>query len=181
MPDLVAAAYPLEPSAARQPIVPALLPVAGSDSSEAIHQAEEDESPDQLEHLAVVPIVRLDLSGLRALAYASSLGQPVLAVHISPGGDEAARFRSYWAAWGNHLPLEVVDSPYRALVAPLARYINALRTQRSDLTLTVVLPELIVKHRWHRPLHNGTARRLRRALRRQPGVVITTIPLHLPT
>ena len=128
-----------------------------------------------------MPIVRLDLAGLRALAYAASLGQPVLAVHISPGDDEAARFKSYWAAWGDHLPLEVVDSPYRALVAPLACYIDALRTQRPELTLTVVLPELIVKHRWHRPLHNGTARRLRRALRRQPGVVITTIPLHLPT
>jgi hypothetical protein len=34
---------------------------------------------------------------------------------------------------------------------------------------------------WQLPLHNGTARRLRRALRRQPGVVVTTIPLHLPT
>ena len=96
-----------------------------------------------------MPIVRLDLSSLRALAYAASLGQPVLAVHISPGDDEAARFKGYWAAWGDHLPLEVVDSPYRALVAPLACYIDALRTQRSDLTLTVVLPELIVKHRWH--------------------------------
>ena len=60
-------------------------------------------------------------------------------------------------------------------------YIDALRTQRRGLTVTVVLPEVIVKHRWHWPLHNGTARRLRRALRRQPGVVITTVPLHLPT
>jgi len=42
------------------------------------------------------------------------------------------------------------------------------------------LPELIVKHRWQRALHNGTSRRLRRALRRQAGVVITTVPLHLP-
>lgn len=60
-------------------------------------------------------------------------------------------------------------------------YIDALCTQRSDLTLTVVLPELIVEHRWQQLLHNGTARRLRRALRRQPGVVVATIPLHLPT
>ncbi|MGH2408226.1 MAG: APC family permease, partial [Candidatus Limnocylindrales bacterium] len=173
------ALYPLEGSAPRDPIVPA-GPAASGERPYTRHQAEEDESPDQLQHLAIVPIVRLDLAGLRALAYAASLGQPVLAVHISPDEDEAARFRSYWAAWGNHLPLEVVDSPYRAVVAPLACYIDALRTQRSELTLTVVLPELIVKHRWHRPLHNGTARRLRRALRRQPGVVIATTPLHLP-
>jgi hypothetical protein len=175
------ALHPLPLAAPRHPIVPAPGRVRGGDAPHAVQRAEDDESPDQLLHLAVVPVVRLDLSSLRALAYAASLGQPVLAVHISPGDDEAARFKRYWTSWGDHVPLEVVDSPYRALVAPLACYINALRTQRADLTVTVVLSELIVKHRWHRPLHNGTARRLRRALRRQPGVVITTVPLHLPT
>jgi amino acid transporter len=174
------ALYPLDPFGPHHPLVPARLG-ANSGTPHALPRAEDDESPDQLQHLAVVPIVRLDLSSLRALAYAASLGQPVLAVHISPGADEAARFKRYWAVWGDHVPLEVVDSPYRALVAPLACYIDALRSQRSELTLTVVLPELIVKHRWQQLLHNGTARRLRRALRRQPGVVITTIPLHLPT
>jgi hypothetical protein len=175
------ALYPLESSVPHDSIVPARLRAPDSEPVRGINQAEHEESPDQLQHLAVVPIVRLDLSGLRALAYAASLGQPVLAVHISPDRDEAARFKSDWAAWGDHLPLEVVDSPYRAVVAPLACYIDALHTQPPGLTLTVAMPELIVKHRWHRPLHNGTARRLRRALRRQPGVVITTVPLHLPT
>jgi hypothetical protein len=102
-------------------------------------------------------------------------------VHISPGEREAERFRGYWRAWGDHVPLEVVDSPYRALVAPLACYIDALSTQRAELTVTVVVPELIVKHRYDQALHNGTARRLRRALRHQPGVVITTVPVHLST
>jgi hypothetical protein len=125
---------PLDLAAPRHPIVPAHVRVQVGDSPPAIHRVEGDESPDQLQHLAVVPIVRLDLSSLRAPAYAASLGQPVLAVHISPSDDEAARFNDYWAAWGDH-----------------------------------------------QPLHNGTARRLRRALRRQPGVVITTVPLHLPT
>jgi amino acid transporter len=173
------ALYPLDPSTPPDPSLLAAAAANSGDRSHTLRQAEQDESPDQLRHLVVVPIVRLDLRGLRALAYAASLGQPVLAVHISPGDDEAARFKRYWVEWGDHLPLEIVDSPYRALVAPLACYIDALRTQRSWLTLTVVLPELIVKHRWHQPLHNGTARRLRRALRRQPGVVITTLPLHL--
>jgi hypothetical protein len=175
------ALHPLDVAAPRHPIVPASVGVHVPDGSPAVDRVEDDESPDEVKHLAVVPIVRLDRSSLRALAYAASLGQPVLAVHMSPSDDEAARFDDYWAAWGNHIPLEVVTSPYRALVAPLACYINALRTQRGGLTVTVVLPELIVKHRCHQPLHNGTARRLRRALRRQPGVVITTVPLHLPT
>jgi hypothetical protein len=175
------ALHPLDLAAPRHPIVPAHAGSLLGDGPHAIRRAEDDESPDQLQHLAVVPIVRLDLSSLRALAYAASLGQPVLAVHVSPSHDEAARFKDYWAAWGDHVPLEVVASPYRALVAPLACYINALRNQRADLTVTVVVPEVIVKRRCHQPLHNGTARRLRRALRRQPGVVIAAIPVHLPT
>jgi amino acid transporter len=172
------ALHPLDSTTGLDRIVPERARARGRDSSYTDPEA--DESPDQLQHLAMVPVVRLDLAGLRALAYAASLGQPVLAVHISPGEDEARRFKSYWATWGDHLPLEVVDSPYRAIVAPLTCYIDALRTQTQGLTVTVVLPEVIVKHPWHQPLHNGTARRLRRALRRQPGVVITTVPLHLP-
>ena len=101
-------------------------------------------------------------------------------MHTSPD-DESARFKGYWAAWGDHIGLEVVDSPYRALVAPLACYIDALRKQRDDLTLTSSCPSSSSRTRWHQLLHNGTARRLRRAVRRQPGVVITTVPVHVPT
>jgi hypothetical protein len=81
---------------------------------------------------------------------------------------------------GDHLPLEVVVSPYRALVAPLLHYIEALRRQRADLTLTVVLPEIVVRHAWHRPLHGRSESSLRRALRPLPKVVVTTVPIHLP-
>jgi hypothetical protein len=150
-----------------------------SDSTRS--SAERDATPDQLSHLAIVPVAHLDLASLRALAYAASLGQPVLALHISPSKEEGERFRGYWDAWGDHLPLAVVDSPYRALVEPMARYIDALRGQRPDITVSVVLPELIVKHRWHRPLHNGSGRRLQRALRRRSGIVTTVVPFHLPT
>jgi hypothetical protein len=176
------ALHPPDETSPRDPITPARpnQTSRGRDPDEQV-RAEAEESPDEVRHLVVVPIVRLDLASLRALAYAASLGQPVLAVHLSPSEAEAERFRGYWAVWGDHLPLEIVNSPYRALVAPLARYIDALRSQRAGLTVTVVVPELIVKHRWHQPLHNGTARRLRRGLRRQPGIVITTVAHHLAT
>jgi hypothetical protein len=83
--------------------------------------------------------------------------------------------------WGDHLPLEVVVSPYRAIVGPMVNYIESLRRERPDLTLTVILPELIVSHWQHRILHNRTAARLRRALRPLPKIVVTTVPFHLPS
>jgi hypothetical protein len=75
---------------------------------------------------------------------------------------------------------EVVVSPYRALVAPLAHYVEALHVQRPDLTTTVILAELVVQEPWQRLLQSQVAPRLRLALRTQPGLVSTSIPFHLP-
>jgi len=104
----------------------------------------------------------------------------VLALHVSPTEEEAERFRRQWQVWGDHLPLELVVSPFRATVAPLAHYVAALHRQRPDLTLTLVLPEIVVARPWQRILHNRTAPRLRRALRPYVGIVMTTVPFHLP-
>ena len=66
----------------------------------------------------------MDRAAIRALAYAAALGQPAFALHISPTAEEADRFLGYWQAWGDHLPLEVIVSPHRAVVAPLVNYLG---------------------------------------------------------
>jgi amino acid transporter len=149
-----------------------------SDVSELLAEAQDD--PSEVHSFAVVPVAVLDLAALHALAYAVSLSQPVLALHVSPTEEEAERFHRAWQAWGDHLPLEVVVSPYRATVAPLANYIAALHRQRPDVTLTLVVPEIVVAKRWQRILHNRTATRLRASLIAYEGIVITTVPFHLP-
>ncbi|MEU1685482.1 APC family permease [Micromonospora sp. NPDC005707] len=141
--------------------------------------AEGEELPQEVRHLVVVPVARLNRASLRALAYAASLGQPTLAVHIAPEESEADRFREQWRAWGDHLRLETIVSPYRAVIGPLAHYLEALHTTRPELTLTVIVPEVVLRRRWHRPLHSRAEQRLRAALRALPGVVVTTVPVHL--
>jgi amino acid transporter len=142
--------------------------------------AEAQDDPSEVHSFAVVPVAVLDLAALHALAYAVSLAQPVLALHMSPTKEEAERFHRAWQAWGDHLPLEVVVSPYRSTVAPLANYIAALHRQRPDVTLTLVVPEIVVAKRWQRILHNRIATRLRASLIAYEGIVITTVPFHLP-
>jgi hypothetical protein len=143
-------------------------------------QSEQQDSPEEVSHFAIVPIAVLDLAALRALAYAASLSVPVLALHISPSQEEADRFHRYWDAWGDHLPLEVVVSPYRATLEPLANYIEAVHRQRPNVTITVIVPEIVVRRRWERILHARTAARLHRALHDDEGIVITAVPFHLP-
>ncbi|MFC0507852.1 APC family permease [Micromonospora costi] len=156
-------------------VAPAPLPGA----TEPGAAAEAQELPQQVRHLVVVPVARLNRASLRALAYAASLGQPTLAVHIAPEDAESDRFREQWQAWGNHVRLETIVSPYRAVIGPLAHYLEALHASRPDVLLTVVVPEVVVRRRRHQLLHSRTGQRLRRALRALPGVVVTNLPVHL--
>ena len=170
----------LVPRADETLVVPPARPSAvPADGNGRRPSPEEQDSPSEIEHLVVVPIAVLDLAALRALAYAASLQVPVLAIHVSPSEEEGKRFRRYWRVWGAHLPLEVVVSPYRATVAPLANYIEALYRQQPDLTLTVIVPEIIPAHRWERILHGRVAQRLRSILIRHEGIVVTSVPFHL--
>jgi amino acid transporter len=165
-------------NAALEPHMRVTPPPLAPEISHLLAEAQDD--PTEIQSFAVVPIAVLDLSALHALAYAVSLAQPVLALHVSPTDGEAERFHRAWDAWGAHLPLEVLVSPYRATVAPAASYIAALHRERPDVTLTLVVPELVVARTWQRILHNGTARRLRAALIGYEGIVLVTVPFHLP-
>jgi amino acid transporter len=142
--------------------------------------AELQDTPTEVHNFTLVPVAVFNLAALRALAYAASLGQPLLALHVSPSEEEAKRFRREWEVWGNHLPLEIIVSPFRATVAPLTYYAAALHTQRPDLTLTLVVPEIVVAKPWQQILHSHTAARLSRALRSYEGIVVATVPFHLP-
>lgn len=61
---------------------------------------ETEDNPEEIHNLTIVPIAAPDLPSMRALAYAVSLQQPLLALHLSPTDDEAERFRDYWRQLG---------------------------------------------------------------------------------
>lgn len=128
-------------------------------------------------NLVVVPVSRMNRASLHALGYARSLGQPVLAVHVSPEDAEAGQFLTSWQAWGSHVPLETIRSPYRSVVLPLTHYIEGLHDKRPDLTITVAMPEVVARHWWERFLLSPLGPRLRRNLRDIPGIVVTSVPL----
>ena len=110
--DVVRQALALRPpdaDAGRVAVGPAAAPAAPDDGG-----GETEELPQQVRHLVVVPVARLNLASLRALAYAASLGQPIFAVHLAPEESEAQRFRQEWQVWGDHVRLETIVSPYRA-------------------------------------------------------------------
>jgi len=142
-------------------------------------EAETPLTPEQIEHTVLVPVADLNRPALQTLAYARSISDRIIAVHVSDDVEGAARMRAKWAAWGDHVPLVVIDSPYRSIVPPLLSYIDAIDRQSPTDTLTVVLPEFVNIHWWDGILHNQTALRLKTALHYRPGTVVTSVPYHL--
>ncbi len=171
------------PAAVTERIAPRERPAgrqgAGTETAEAAGGAGAAENPEQIDELTIVLVVNFDRAAMQALAYAAALGQPAFGLHISPTEEEAQRFISYWQTWGDYLPLEIIVSPHRAVVAPLVNYILTLHRQRPDLTMTIMVPEVADQHWWHRILYEQFAPRLQRTLRSLPGVVVTSVPLQI--
>ncbi|MDE3112789.1 MAG: APC family permease [Chloroflexota bacterium] len=134
--------------------------------------------------IVLVPIARLDLSSLRALAFAVAVSPLVRAVHVATSKESAAAFRARWDSWsgrhlkdGREIPLDVIESPYRALIQPLLKYIDRI-DERDPRPITVVLAEFIPRHWWELILHSQTAFRLRWALLFRPNTIVIDVPYH---
>jgi len=136
-------------------------------------------SPAELDPVAIVPIADLNGPALQSLALARTISDNVIAVHVSDDEQAIARLHTKWEAWGNHIPLEIIESPYRSVLRPLLNYIDAIGRQRPGQTIVIVLPELVATQWWHQLLHNQSALRLKAALLFRPGTVVVNVPYHL--
>jgi amino acid transporter len=141
--------------------------------------------PEEIHHRLIVPIAALDKVSIQSLAYARSVSPNVTAVHIAMDANDVEIIRSGWDALKKKLQateetqLIVIDSPYRSLNRPLLSYIDRMREQYPQDTITIVLPEFVVGHWWEYFLHNDTALRLKAALLFRPGLVVTNVSQHL--
>jgi hypothetical protein len=127
----------------------------------------------------VVPVSRLDRATIEALTYARSISTDVTAVHVADDPQELEEMKRQWQRWGAAVKLVIVESPYRALMAPLLAYIDAADRNDPDRPTTVVLAEFVPRHLWEYPLHNQMALRLKLRLFFRPNTVVIDVPYHL--
>ncbi|MGI8609868.1 MAG: APC family permease [Candidatus Dormibacteria bacterium] len=142
-------------------------------------QAETPLTPGDVHPIAVVPISDLTDVTLGTLALARRLADQVIAVYISDDPEKIQGMERKWDEWGNHVQLQIIESPYRSVVRPLVNFLDALEDQLKGNTLMVVLPELVQTRWWHQFLHNQTALRLKAALLFREGTVVINVPYHL--
>ncbi|MCL6647685.1 MAG: APC family permease [Chloroflexi bacterium] len=149
---------------------------------ESAHQPETPLDPRLIRPRYVIPIAKLNVPALQAIAFARATAGDgtVTAVHITDDPAAAEQLREQWARAGfDDAELVIIESPFRSLTRPFLAYLDALREAYPTDQVIVVLPEFVPAHWWEHLLHNQTALRLRAALFFEPGIIVTSIPYHL--
>lgn len=123
------------------------------------------------EHV-VVPVDDVNKISLGSVGMAREISNLVTAIHVTDDREEAEGFRQRWSRAAPDVPLMIIESPYRAFVAPMVAYIEHLETTEPDMQITVVLPSVKERHWWETFLHNRDVLRLRPLLRRRERVTI---------
>ncbi|MFZ8764223.1 APC family permease [Enterococcus diestrammenae] len=118
-----------------------------------------------------------------ALNYAQSIGDYVVAMHVSTDED-VDKEREIEAEFKEKFPevrFSVVHSSYRSIENPIIRYVDLVskNARKHNYTTTVIVPQFVPRHGWQNILHNQTSLRLRMRLSWRENIVVGTYSYHL--
>ena len=129
---------------------------------------------------AVVLVLELNKPAVRAVNFArATRANSIEAVTIAVDDDHVRAIRDAWEELDPGVPLKVLASSYREVVAPFVGHVREMRTGNPRDVVMVYIPELVVGHWWERLLHNQTALFTKTRLAFLPGVVTTAVPYQL--
>jgi hypothetical protein len=141
------------------------------------------------EPIVIVPIDRWSRITEKALSFALSMSHDIRCVHVQTveepdeickdwERDVAAPLRDA----GKCVPkLEILQSPYRYVIAPMLDYILKVERESEYHKICVLIPELVVKHWWQNLLHNRRADFFKVVLlvRGNQRIIVINIPWYL--
>jgi amino acid transporter len=129
------------------------------------------------EHV-IVPVDGVNKISLGAIGMAREISSLVTAVHVTDDKNAAEKFREGWQTAVPDVPLLLIESPYRAFVAPMVAYLERL-SEKETRRITVILPTFVARHWWERLLHNRDVLRLRPHLKDREGIRVVDFPYRI--
>jgi amino acid transporter len=115
--------------------------------------------------LVVMPFDHWTRIAQKALRFGMTISPDVIAVHVN-STEEPSGLAKDWPLLveeparraGLPVPrLEVIESPYRFVIAPLLQFVLDLERRNPGRQVAVLLPNLVERHWYHRFLHNQRA------------------------
>ncbi len=125
----------------------------------------------------IIPIDSLNKSFLKSYNYARSFTDDVIIFHVSVDEEMTEKLLEKWEQCGDGTPIVVKKSPYRNLIGPLVKFIESEEfvVMPGD-TITVVMPQFVVKKWWQNILHNQTSLFIQSTLLKRRNIALTTLP-----
>ncbi|HEY5586895.1 MAG TPA: APC family permease [Ruminiclostridium sp.] len=128
----------------------------------------------------IVPIESINRSSVRALKYANTISDNVVAFSVAIDEEGAKKIKEKFEALHTDIPIVIKYSPFRKVVEPLLKFIQSAEYdyQNGDM-ITVILPQFAVKKWWHKILHNNTRYFVEKELLKHKHIVVSIMPLQL--
>lgn len=129
----------------------------------------------------IVPIAGINKASIRALRYASTISDNVVAFNVAVNEEDAKKVAERFKLLDSDIQLITKYSPFRRVVDPLLKYIDSTEYdyQKGDI-ITVILPQFVVRSWWNKILHNQTRVFIERELlKHYKHIVVSTMPLQL--
>ena len=135
--------------------------------------------PAVVTHPAVVIVGQLNLGTVEALDYARTIADEIVALHVDLGSTDQEKLQEQWRQLEPDILLEIIDSPYRALIEPIVDFISNFEARHQGVFTTIIIPTFVPRNWWESFLHNQTALFLKTALRAKKSRVVTTVRYYL--
>lgn len=145
-----------------------------------INQRRESIDLSEYRNKSIVPVFDINRVVLKALLYAVESTPLVTAVHIASDMERAEKLRKHWNESNIGIELEIIESPYRAVVNGIMNYIDQVESDPRWTSITVVIPEYVPNKLWQNFLHNQTGQILKLLLLLRKNIYVTSIPYHPP-
>ena len=121
----------------------------------------------------------VNIGTMRTLEYARSLAQECTAVHVELDPDQTANFKKQWETLVPDVPLAILKSPFRSLLAPILHYLDVVHEEHPLDRITIVIGEFVPTKFWHTLLHGNTGLVLKLALLNRRDVVVANVRYYL--
>jgi amino acid transporter len=139
-----------------------------------------DITRDVYKNRIIVPIESINKASIRALRYAKTISDNVIAFNLSLDEESGQKVREKYSLINTDVPLIIKYSPFRKIVEPLMKFIESAEYdyKKGDM-ITVILPQFAVKHWWQKILHNQTRVYIEREVLKHKHIVLAIMPLQL--
>lgn len=126
----------------------------------------------------ILPVGTINRSFLKAYHYACSLQVKQMEFyHVNTSAEATAKLKKLYQQMHLDIPLVIEDAPYRNVNEMIVQHVEeAQKNLKKKESVTVILPQFVMKKKRFHTLHNQTSMQLKLQLSKKRNVSVISVP-----